>query len=78
MAVGAEGVVGIVSERDGAPATHVWPACCLAWSPSIMSTTVATCTKTDTVDKTSVLMTENRVRLTPVLDGKKLIWHRYR
>lgn len=38
-----------------------------------MSTTVATCTKSDTVDKISVLMTENRVRHVPVLDGKKLI-----
>ncbi|WP_081282269.1 CBS domain-containing protein, partial [Mycobacterium asiaticum] len=34
---------------------------------------VTTCTKSDTVDSVSVLMTQNRVRHVPVLDGRKLI-----
>jgi CBS domain-containing protein len=38
-----------------------------------MTTEVATCTKSDTVDSLSVLMTTNRVRHVPVMDGKKLI-----
>ena len=40
---------------------------------TIMTATVATCTKSDTVDSVSVLMTKNRVRHVPVLDGRKLI-----
>ena len=39
----------------------------------IMTAAVATCTKADTVDTVSVLMTTQRVRHVPVLDGKKLI-----
>lgn len=39
----------------------------------IMTSMLATCTKADTVDAISVLMTKNRVRHVPVLDGKKLI-----
>ena len=42
----------------------------------IMTATVATCTKSDTVDSLSVLMTKNRVRHVPVLDGQKADRHR--
>lgn len=74
VVVGAEGVVGIVSERDVVRQLHTYGASVLSRPVvKIMSTTVATCTKSDTVDKISVLMTENRVRHVPVLDGKKLI-----
>lgn len=74
VVVGAEGVVGIVSERDVVRQLHTYGASVLSRPVAkIMSTTVATCTKSDTVDKISVLMTENRVRHVPVLDGKKLI-----
>jgi CBS domain-containing protein len=38
-----------------------------------MTSMLATCKKTDEVDAISVLMTKNRVRHVPVLDGKKLI-----
>jgi CBS domain-containing protein len=38
-----------------------------------MTSAVATCAKSDTVDAVSALMTTNRVRHVPVLDGKKLI-----
>lgn len=71
---GAEGVLGIVSERDVVRQLHVHGASVLSRPVSkIMTTTLATCTKTDTVDEISVLMTRNRVRHVPVLDGKKLI-----
>lgn len=74
VVVGAEGVVGIVSERDVVRQLHTYGASVLSRPVAkIMLTTVATCTKSDTVDKISVLMTENRVRHVPVLDGKKLI-----
>lgn len=74
VVVGAEGVVGIVSERDVVRQLHTYGASVLSRPVAkIMSTTVATCTKSDAVDKISVLMTENRVRHVPVLDGKKLI-----
>ena len=39
----------------------------------IMTAVISTCSKTDTVDSISVLMTENRVRHVPVLDDGKLI-----
>ena len=38
-----------------------------------MTAAVATCTRSDTVDNISVLMTKHRVRHVPVLDGKELI-----
>jgi len=72
--VGDEGVVGIVSERDVVRELHVHGASVLSRPVSkIMTSTVATCAKADTVDEISVLMTQNRVRHVPVLDGRKLI-----
>lgn len=74
VVVGAEGVVGIVSERDVVRQLHTYGASVLSRPVSkIMTAAVATCTKADTVDNISVLMTENRVRHVPVLDGNKLI-----
>ncbi|SPM41801.1 CBS domain [Mycobacterium numidiamassiliense] len=74
VVVGDEGVVGIVSERDVVRQLHAHGASVLHRPIStIMTTMVATCTKSDTVDAISVLMTTNRVRHVPVLDGKKLI-----
>ncbi|SPM35924.1 CBS domain [Mycobacterium rhizamassiliense] len=74
VVVGDEGVVGIVSERDVVRQLHTHGASVLSRPISkIMTTMVATCTKTDTVDAISRLMTTNRVRHVPVLDGKKLI-----
>ena len=67
-------VAGIVSERDVVRQLHTHGASALSRPVSkIMTATVATCTKSDTVDSLSVLMTKNRVRHVPVLDGKKLI-----
>jgi CBS domain-containing protein len=74
VVVGAEGVVGIVSERDVVRQLHRHGADVLSRPvSSIMTATVASCTKSDTVDAVSGLMTENRVRHVPVLDGKQLI-----
>jgi CBS domain-containing protein len=74
VVVGAEGVVGIVSERDVVRELHKHGASVLSRPVSkIMTAKIATCTKNDTVDSLSVLMTNNRVRHVPVLDGKELI-----
>jgi CBS domain-containing protein len=74
MVVDDEGVVGIVSERDVVRQLHTHGAGVLTRPVAkIMTSTVATCTKSDTVDAISMLMTEHRVRHVPVLDGKKLI-----
>ena len=74
VVVGNEGVVGIVSERDVVRQLHTHGAGVLTRPIStIMTATIATCTKSDTVDEISVLMTKNRVRHVPVLDGNKLI-----
>jgi CBS domain-containing protein len=74
VVVGSDGVVGMVSERDIVRQLHTHGASVLSRPIStIMTSTVATCTKTDTVDAISLLMTKNRVRHVPVLDGDKLI-----
>ena len=39
----------------------------------IMTAVLSTCSKSDTVDSISMLMTDNRVRHVPVLDDGKLI-----
>ncbi len=74
VVVGAEGVVGMVSERDVVRQLNAHGAGVLTRPvSSIMSATVASCTKDDTVDEISALMTRNRVRHVPVLDGDTLI-----
>lgn len=74
VVIGPAGVVGIVSERDIVRQLHTHGASVLSRPVAkIMTTAVATCTKSDTVDGVSMLMTKNRVRHVPVLDGKNLI-----
>ena len=74
VVMGAEGVAGIVSERDVVRQLHAHGASVLSQPVSkIMTTRLATCSKSDSVDGVSMLMTENRVRHVPVLDGKTLI-----
>ena len=74
VVVGADGVVGIVSERDVVRQLHKHGASVLSGPVSkIMTSTLATCTKADTVDSLTMLMTNNRVRHVPVLDGRNLI-----
>ena len=74
VVVGPDGVAGIVSERDVVRQLHSQGASVLTRPVStIMTAVVSTCSKSDTVDSLSMLMTENRVRHVPVLDNGKLI-----
>jgi CBS domain-containing protein len=74
VVVAQDGVIGIVSERDVVRQLHDHGASVLSRPVSkIMTSAVSTCSKTDTVDSLSMLMTENRVRHVPVLDNGKLI-----
>ena len=71
---GAGPPIGIVSERDVVRQLHARGPDVLSGPISeIMTKAVATCTKSDTVDSISALMTNSRVRHVPVLEGKTLI-----
>ena len=73
VVVSADGLVGIVSERDVVRKLHELGADLLRRPVSeIMTATVATCTPNDSLDSLSVLMTTNRVRHVPVLDNGRL------
>lgn len=75
VVVGANGgLEGIVSERDVVRQLHAQGPGVLDRPVSkIMTSVIATCTKTDSIDAISALMTENRVRHVPVLENDKLI-----
>ena len=74
VVVGPDGLEGIVSERDVVRELHTHGARVLASPVSkIMTSVVATCTKADTVDAISALMTKNRVRHVPVIENGKLV-----
>jgi len=74
VVVGPDGVIGIVSERDVVRQLHAHGASVLSRPVSkIMTQVVSTCSKSDTVDSLTMLMTENRVRHVPVLDNGELI-----
>lgn len=74
VVAGPDGVTGIVSERDVVRQLHAHGPSVLSRPVSkIMTAVVSTCTKADTVDSLSVLMTENRVRHVPVIENGKLI-----
>jgi CBS domain-containing protein len=69
-----DGVKGIVSERDVVRQLHAHGASLLSQPvEKIMTSMLSTCSKEDTVDSLTALMTENRVRHVPVLEGGKLI-----
>ncbi|WIM89432.1 CBS domain-containing protein [Candidatus Mycobacterium wuenschmannii] len=71
---GPDGVSGIVSERDVVRQLHNHGASVLSQPvQKIMTAVVSTCTKEDTVDSLTLLMTENRVRHVPVLEDGELI-----
>ncbi|WP_102143861.1 CBS domain-containing protein [Mycobacterium hubeiense] len=73
VVMGPDGLVGIVSERDVVRKLHEQGADLLSRPVSeIMTTLVATCSPGDSVDSLSALMTKNRVRHIPVLDGGRL------
>ena len=74
VVTGPEGVVGIVSERDVVRKLHEHGPGLLGQSVAdIMSTAVVTCGLDDRVDDLAALMTDNRVRHIPVLDGGRLV-----
>ena len=74
VVAGPGGVEGIVSERDVVRQLHSHGASVLSRPvEAIMTSVVSTCSKEDTVDSLSLLMTENRVRHVPVLENGKLI-----
>ncbi len=74
VVVGPDGLVGIVSERDVVRQLHANGASVLSRRVStIMTSVVSTCSKSDTVDSLTRLMTENRVRHVPVLEDGNLI-----
>jgi len=73
VVVGADGLAGIVPERDVVRELHKRGGGLLGQPVSeIMTTVLATCTPRDTVDHLVVLMTQNRVRHVPVLDDGRL------
>jgi CBS domain-containing protein len=73
VVVGPLGLVGIVSERDVVRKLHEFGVELLDRPVSeIMTAQVITCTPTDSVDSLSALMTTNRVRHVPVIDGGEL------
>ena len=74
VVVGDSGVVGIVSERDVVRQLHTNGASVLSQPvEKIMTAVVSTCSKSDTVDSLTMLMTENRVRHVPVVEDGNLI-----
>lgn len=72
VVIGADGIAGIVSERDVVRWLHQRGAPLLDQPVSeIMTADVVTCTPEDSVDALTVLMTERRIRHVPVLaDGR--------
>ncbi|BBZ15793.1 CBS domain-containing protein [Mycolicibacterium gadium] len=73
VVVSPDGVIGIVSERDVVRALQKRGADLLRAPVSeIMTTFVATCTPTDSVDSLSMLMTTKRVRHIPVMENGRL------
>lgn len=73
VVTGADGLAGIVSERDVVRKLHEHGASMLDRPVSeIMTSVVVTCTPTDAVDDLSVLMTEHRVRHVPVISNGQL------
>lgn len=74
VVVGKNGPEGIASERDVVRHLHAHGARVLTRSVStIMMPLTVTCSRADSADDLSVLMTENRVRHVPVLEDGRLV-----
>ena len=74
VVVSADGLVGIVSERDVVRKLHEHGVELLRLPVSqIMTTMVATCSPTDTVDHLTAVMTTKRVRHIPVVENDRLV-----
>jgi CBS domain-containing protein len=73
VVIGPDGLAGIVSERDVVRKLHERGAEILTRPVTeIMTTLVATCAPSDSIDVLSGLMTTNRVRHIPVVDAGQL------
>lgn len=73
VVIGADGVRGIVSERDVVRHLHEQGGDLLCRPVAeIMNPVDVTCGPDDLVDTLAALMTNNRVRHVPVLDGGRL------
>lgn len=66
-------VIGIVSERDVVRRLHSDPALLDARVESIMTTQVQTCASADDLDAVMAVMTQQRIRHLPVLDGGRMV-----
>ncbi len=65
---------GIISERDIVHGIAEHGASCLSLTVAdLMTRRVITCTPEDSVTRISRLMTENRIRHLPVVEGTKLV-----
>lgn len=74
VVVSPDGVAGIVSERDVVRSLNEHgPDLMTRPVAEIMTSLVATCAPTDSVDSLSALMTRNRVRHVPVMDEGRLV-----
>ena len=73
VVVSTDGVVGIVSERDVVRKLHEHVELLRLPVSQIMTTMVATCSPTDTVDHLTALMTTKRVRHIPVVENDRLV-----
>ena len=74
VVMGPDGVRGIVSERDVVRKLHHRGPDLLGRPVGeIMTTEMVTCSPEDRIDDLAALMTENRVRHIPVLDGGRLV-----
>lgn len=68
------GLEGIVSERDVVHGIAEHGAACLAKSVAdLMTRRVVTCTAEDSISRIARIMTENRIRHLPVMDGRKVV-----
>ena len=73
VVIGPDGVVGIVSERDVVRQLHLQgPGVLTRPVGEIMTAGMVTCSPEDRVDDLAALMTNNRVRHIPVLEGGRL------
>lgn len=74
VVLGPEGVVGMVSERDVVRRLHTHgPDLLRRPVGEIMTAEIVTCSPDDRVDDLAAVMTNNRARHVPVLDGGRLV-----
>lgn len=74
VVIGADGVVGIVSERDVVRKLHEYgPELLRRPASDVMTPVLLTCGPDDRVDDLAALMTDRRVRHVPVLVDGRLV-----